>query len=56
MHILIANLGSTSFKYRLYEIDGKSETVIASGGFERVTDYAEVINQALADLIDQGHI
>lgn len=56
MHILIANLGSTSFKYRLYVIDGKNEAVITSGGFERVTDYAEVINQALSDLVDQGHL
>ena len=56
MHILIANLGSTSFKYRLYQMDGKDGVVIASGGFERVTDYAEVINQALADLVDQGHL
>jgi acetate kinase len=56
MHILIANLGSTSFKYRLYQIDGKNESVLASGGFERVSDYAEVINQALANLIEQGHL
>ncbi|MGB2265760.1 MAG: acetate kinase, partial [Akkermansiaceae bacterium] len=56
MHILIANLGSTSFKYRLYEMDGKNGNVIASGGFERVTDYADVINQALAELIDQGNL
>jgi acetate kinase len=56
VNILIANLGSTSFKYRLYQMDGKDDAVIASGGFERVTDYAEVINQALADLVDQGHI
>jgi acetate kinase len=56
MHILIANLGSTSFKYRLYQMDGKVESVLASGGFERVSDYAEVINQALDDLIEQGHL
>ena len=56
MHILIANLGSTSFKYRLYKMDGKNGAVIASGGFERVTNHEEVINQALADLIDQGNL
>ena len=56
MHILIANLGSTSFKYRLYKMDGKDGSVIASGGFERVANYAEVINQALADLVGQGHL
>ncbi|NWK56196.1 acetate/propionate family kinase [Verrucomicrobiaceae bacterium N1E253] len=56
MHILIANLGSTSFKYRLYQMNGQDECVLASGGFERVTDYAEVIQQALAELVDQGHL
>lgn len=56
MHILIANLGSTSFKYRLYQIEGTNEHVVASGGYERVTDYSEVINQALADLLAQGHL
>ncbi|MBW2704530.1 MAG: acetate kinase [Deltaproteobacteria bacterium] len=56
MRILIANLGSTSFKYRLYRIDGKNESVVASGGFERVTDHALVINQALSDLVGQGHL
>ena len=56
MHILIANLGSTSFKYRLYQIDGNDERVLASGGFERVTNYSEVINEALTTLIEQGHL
>lgn len=56
MHILIANLGSTSFKYRLYQMSGNDERVLASGGFERVTDYSEVINQALNTLIEQGHL
>lgn len=56
MQILIANLGSTSFKYRLYQMDGKNETVLASGGFERVSDYSEVITQALDNLIEQGHL
>jgi acetate kinase len=56
MRILIANLGSTSFKYRLYQMDGKNESVVASGGFERVTDHAVVIHQALSDLVGQGHL
>ncbi len=56
MLVLIANLGSTSFKYRLYQLEEGRECVLASGGFERVTDYAEVINQALSDLIEQGHL
>lgn len=34
MKILVANLGSTSFKYRLYELP--SETQLARGGIERI--------------------
>jgi acetate kinase len=57
MRILIANLGSTSFKYRLYRIDaGGDEVVVASGGFERVSAYADTIEQALAELVEQGHL
>lgn len=33
-HILVANLGSTSFKFRLFEMP--SERVLAKGGFERL--------------------
>ena len=56
MRILIANLGSTSFKYRLYNVENGTEEAVATGGFERVTDYAEVINQALNSLVEEGHI
>ncbi|MGL5095009.1 MAG: acetate/propionate family kinase, partial [Planctomycetia bacterium] len=34
MNILVANIGSTSFKYRLY--DFPSETLSARGGVERI--------------------
>ena len=34
MKILVANVGSTSFKYRLFEID--SETVLGEGKIEKV--------------------
>jgi acetate kinase len=34
MKILVANLGSTSFKYRLFDMNG--ETVLARGGVERI--------------------
>jgi acetate kinase len=34
MKILVANLGSTSFKYRLFDIDGNSQ--LARGGIERI--------------------
>ena len=35
MKILVANLGSTSFKYRLYDLDG-GEHLLARGGIERI--------------------
>src|SRR3954465_13112605 len=34
MKVLVANLGSTSFKYRLYDMDG--EKLLARGGVERI--------------------
>ena len=36
MKILVANLGSTSFKYRLFELDGSSERQLARGGIDRI--------------------
>ena len=36
MKILVANLGSTSFKYRLYELEGESETLLARGAIDRI--------------------
>jgi acetate kinase len=55
MNVLVANLGSTSFKYRLYAIDGTAAKMLAKGGFERVTDYGAVIDQAMAELTAAGH-
>jgi len=50
MLILIANLGSTSFKYRLFRMEAGGGEVVAKGGYERVTDHAEVIADALETL------
>src|SRR5438309_2339761 len=36
MKILVANLGSTSFKYRLYDLDGGAEVLLARGSVERI--------------------
>ncbi|QEH36620.1 Acetate kinase [Aquisphaera giovannonii] len=36
MKILVANLGSTSFKYRLFDVSDPSEPVLARGGIERI--------------------
>ncbi len=36
MKILVANIGSTSFKFRLFQMDGGLEREIASGGADRI--------------------
>ena len=56
MKILVANLGSTSFKYRLYEMVGDEERSLAKGGYERVEDFGKVIEEALKELIREGHL
>ena len=56
MKVLIANLGSTSFKYRLFHMDEAGQEVLAKGGYERVSDYAAVIDDALATLQKDGVI
>ena len=56
MLILIANLGSTSFKYRLFHMDEGGGQVVAKGGYERVEDYAAVIDDALTALQRDGII
>ena len=52
MKILIANIGSTSFKYRL--LDMTTEATLAKGGFERVTDYGDAIEKSLAEMKASG--
>lgn len=56
MLVLVANLGSTSFKYRLFRMDGAVAEVVAKGGYERVTDYATVIDDAVGTLQRDGII
>jgi len=56
MLILVANLGSTSFKYRLFRMDESGGEVVAKGGYERVEDYGSVIDDALATLQRDGVI
>jgi acetate kinase len=36
MKILVANLGSTSFKYRLFDLPGSGEYQLARGGIDRI--------------------
>jgi acetate kinase len=50
MKILVANLGSTSLKYRLFDFSGGQERLLTRGGFERLTDHGPAIEDCLADL------
>src|SRR5262245_34661026 len=36
MKVLVANLGSTSFKYRLYDLSDPAEPLLARGAVERI--------------------
>ena len=56
MKVLVANLGSTSLKYRLFDFSGEQEKLLARGGIERVTDYAQAIESCLAELRHGGWI
>jgi acetate kinase len=56
MKVLVANLGSTSLKYRLFDFSDGAERMLTRGGFERVTDYAKTIEDCLAQLKEGGWI
>jgi len=53
-NILIANVGSTSYKYTLYAIEGASCNELMRGGIERVENFEDAIEQGLADLKSNG--
>jgi acetate kinase len=56
MKILVANLGSTSLKYRLFDFANDQERMLARGGIERVSDYAQAIDACLGELKQGGWI
>lgn len=56
MKILIANIGSTSLKWRLFDFANSAEQLLHKGGFERVTDYPRAIEDCLAQLKEAGAI
>src|SRR5215510_839035 len=55
MKILVANLGSTSLKWRLFDFSN-GETLLHKGGLERVSDYPKAIGDCLTQIKDAGHI
>jgi acetate kinase len=54
--ILVANLGSTSLKWRLFDFAHAQERLLHKGGFERVSDYAKAIEECLGELKKSGVI
>jgi len=56
MKILIANIGSTSLKWRLFDFSNNAERMVHKGGYERVTDYAKAVEDCLAELKQAGAI
>ena len=56
MKILVANIGSTSLKWRLFDLSNNAERLLHKGGFERVTDYPKAIEDCLAELKQAGAI
>ena len=50
MKILVANIGSTSLKWRLFDFSNGGERLLHKGGFERVTDYPKAIEDCLGEL------
>lgn len=56
MKILVANIGSTSLKWRLFDFSNGDEHLLHKAGFERVSDYPKAIENCLAQLRHAGHI
>jgi acetate kinase len=48
--ILVANIGSTSLKWRLFDFANGGERLLHKGGFERVTDYPKAIEDCIVEL------
>ena len=51
--ILIANVGSTSYKYTVFDVSETCKELVR-GGIERVSDYELAIARSLEDLAEKG--
>ena len=56
MKILVANIGSTSLKWRLFDFAAPAGKLLHKGGVERVTDYSKAIEDCLAEIRQAGAI
>ncbi len=48
----VAGLGTTSLKWRLFDLSDRREQMLHKGGFERVTDCVKAIDDCLGTLRD----
>ena len=53
MKILVANIGSTSFKFRLFAFADRAERELASGGVDRIGGAGGTLNCSVGDAGDQ---
>src|ERR1035437_4824941 len=56
MKILVANIGSTSLKWRLFDCSNGGGRPFNKGRFERVSDYPKAIDDCLGQLRDASVI
>jgi acetate kinase len=56
MKILVANLGSTSLKWRLFDFSDGQERLLHKGGFFNLVDHPKAIEDCLRQLKAAGHI
>ncbi len=56
MKVLVANIGSTSLKWRLFDFADGAERLLHKGGFERVADYPKAVEDCLGELKRSGTI
>jgi len=56
MKILVANIGSTSLKWRLFDFANNAERLLHKGGFERVADFPKAIEDSLSQLKAAGAV
>jgi len=56
MKILVANLGSTSLKWRLFDFGDEAGRILHRGGYERVNDHSKAVEDCINELTRAGVI
>ncbi len=56
MKILVANLGSTSLKWRLFDFSEETGRILHRGGYERVSDHSKAVEDCINELTRAGVI